>query len=85
MTDKLPYNVSFMLASYRNAPYVSEAQPPFYVGDMALKDGARRVSTVEDLGKYKLNDDDWFVWDGEKWRNMMDEPTYAVQKYPVNK
>lgn len=82
MTDiPTPMGVRWMLDVYRLAPYQSNAKPPFYIGDVCLKDGVKRIASMAE----PIGEDDVLMWDGVEWQSMkaMQEMVYSIQAKPL--
>lgn len=68
MAEPTPFDVRFILDVYRLAAYQSDARPPFYNGDLCLRDGVPRVT---DLATQKCGEDDFLVWNGLVWESLL--------------
>lgn len=80
MTDlPTPEGVSWMLAVYERAPYLADVKPPFYIGDVCLRDGVPRM---KDMGERKIEEDDILTWNGLDWVTLgaAFDQEYLVQK-----
>lgn len=75
----MPPGIAWMLACYSQCPYQSDAKPPFFSGDLCLRDGVERVT---DLGKQVCGDDDFMVWDGVEWHSLKEQMARVI---PVQK
>ena len=60
-------SVNFVLNICANAPYLADKVPPFYAGDLCLRDGAARLlNPALDI----FNPADILCWNGREWKPM---------------
>lgn len=64
-----PFDVMMWEHFLTSAPYTSDAKPPFYIGDITIRDGTERFKS---WGETRVDANNIMSWDGREWISIED-------------